>query len=483
MTTKIRFPWWWLVYRALGVVAEPFARTFLGRRAAGRFGAGRLGLAADLPRGRLWIHAVSVGEVRAVAPMVREWLSHGGGPILLTVGTSAGLETAERLFADGAVAVAVAPLDLPGPVSRFLDAARPRAALFVETELWPVILGECARRGIPTGWVNGRISDRTMAARGVWRQALGWMVRRLDPRLMRGLEDLDRARELAGDGKGACLGDLKYDRVSSAAPPDGGAWGLGTGMVLVAGSVHDGEDAILLSAYRELRSTRPALRLVLAPRRLSLVPAILEERARQRLEGLGHRSLVGGPPAGLGRPGGGCHWGAGRAVLLGTHRPGRGHLGPAGRAESSGAGGPRRAGAFRALDGQLPRGGPGSGGGGRGQVDPAGRGGGCDRPLAGSARGGRAGGLLGPVGGGGALRGGGPGGRGVARPARTGLASGPEEHFAGGGKSDEGHLRGGEVLGPSLFPVHEANHAHHLMPGRAQGGHGLQGGAPGGAGV
>lgn len=288
---RLRFPWWWWVYRGLGVAAEPLAAPFLGRRFGGGFGAGRLGRTDGLPQGRLWVHAVSVGEARAVAPMVREWLARGGGPILLTVGTRAGLETAARLFSDDAVAVAVAPLDLPGPVCRFLDSAKPRAALFVETELWPVILGECARRGIPAGWVNGRISDRTAAARGVLRQALGWMIQRLDPRLLRGLEDLDRARALAGDGKGACLGDLKYDRVANATPPARSEWGLGGGApVLVAGSVHEGEEATILASYRSLRESRPALRLVLAPRRLSLVPTIMEGS-----EGLGAALWSAGP--------------------------------------------------------------------------------------------------------------------------------------------------------------------------------------------
>lgn len=279
MTREISFPAWWWVYRAIGHAAAPFVSLAFSWR-AGRdpFLAGRLG-AADLPAGRLWIHAVSVGETRAAEPLVRAWLDAGRGPILLTAGTRAGHALAVDLFSDVSeeVAVRVAPFDLPGPVARFLDAAAPRAALFVETELWPTILGECGIRGVPTGWVNGRISDRTASARGVFRAAQGWMVRRMDPRLLRGIEDLERARALAGDDLGACLGDLKYDRVASAAAPDPVAWGVASGApVLVAGSVHDGEHLLLLETYRRLRAERPALRLVLAPRRLELSEEVVE---------------------------------------------------------------------------------------------------------------------------------------------------------------------------------------------------------------
>ena len=125
----------------------------------------RFGGVAQLPeprdeRPRLLIHAVSVGEVNAIRQLV-PMLGGSGVEVVVSVGTDTGLERARALFGGLGVPVVRYPLDFSRSVSRFLDAVRPRAVGLVELEVWPNFIAECARRGIPVGVVNGRLSERS----------------------------------------------------------------------------------------------------------------------------------------------------------------------------------------------------------------------------------------------------------------------------------------------------------------------------------
>src|SRR5690606_19068402 len=122
----------------------------------------------------VWLHAVSVGEVNAAAPLVdalrrlRPELR-----IVVTTITPTGSERVQALWGDAVVHVYL-PYDLPGAVSRFLDHFRPTLALIVETELWPNLLFACRDRGVPTHILNARLSARSL--RGY--RVLGPLIRR-----------------------------------------------------------------------------------------------------------------------------------------------------------------------------------------------------------------------------------------------------------------------------------------------------------------
>lgn len=237
----------------------------------------RFGLlpATASPRsGGIWIHAVSVGEVRLALSLSRPLRrSFPGVPLSLTTGTATG-----RALAAAAAPgeggrpdlIAALPLDLPGPMGRFLDRLRPRAVLIVETEIWPNLLLLCARRDVPVILVNGRISERAHAR---YRMVRRFLRAPLGAVRLFGMQSDEDARRITDLGAPAdrirVTGNLKFDLpVSQVAPALARRRiGLAEGdSVLVAGSTAPGEEPALLEAFRALRGLDASARLILAPR-------------------------------------------------------------------------------------------------------------------------------------------------------------------------------------------------------------------------
>lgn len=273
----------------LGLVA--YLPSFLTRRRRAGYGhdlAQRLGRLGDgLPaEPRCWVHAVSVGESAAAVPLVeaihRRWPELG---IVVSTITPTGARIVRDRLA-GTAAHRYFPLDLPAPVRRALDAARPRFFIAIETELWPNFLRALARRRIPSMIANGRISDRS------FRRYLRvrWLMRRVLADVtvfaMQSEEDARRILALgAPPSRVVITGNLKSDLVPEAEAVDA-AWrerlGLGaTDRLWIAGSTHRGEEAIVLDAFRRTRERAPGLRLLLAPRhpeRAGEVEELIRER-------------------------------------------------------------------------------------------------------------------------------------------------------------------------------------------------------------
>ena len=273
----------------LGLLA--YMPAFLARRRRAGYGhdlAQRFGRLGDgLPtEPRCWVHAVSVGESAAAVPLVeaihRRWPELG---IVVSTITPTGA----RIVADRLAGTAVHryfPLDLPGPVRRALEAARPRFFIAIETELWPNFLRALARRRIPSMIANGRISDRS------FRRYLRvrWLMRRVLADVsvfaMQSEEDARRIVALgAPPSRVVVTGNLKSDLVPEAEPADA-AWrerlGLGaTDRLWIAGSTHRGEEAIVLDVFLRARARCPRLSLLVAPRhpeRAAEVEDLIRER-------------------------------------------------------------------------------------------------------------------------------------------------------------------------------------------------------------
>ncbi|HLA31041.1 MAG TPA: glycosyltransferase N-terminal domain-containing protein, partial [Pseudomonas sp.] len=122
-----------------------------------------------LKPGGIWLHAVSVGESIAAAPLVRELLArYPDLPITISCMTPTGSERIQALFGGaeyaGRVQHCYLPYDLPWAAARFLDRLQPRLAVIMETELWPNHIHQCGKRGIPVALANARLSERS--ARG-----------------------------------------------------------------------------------------------------------------------------------------------------------------------------------------------------------------------------------------------------------------------------------------------------------------------------
>lgn len=261
-------------------------------------------LARDLPglaRGGIWLHAVSVGEVEIARRLLRELAGRASGlPLLVTATTATGLALARRSF-EGTVSVAVCPLDLPGPVGRLLDAARPRLLVVVETELWPEMLHQTARRGIPAALVNARLSERSFGRYRRVRTLLEPLLKPLRLVLARSNADAERFAALGVPAAAIRVaGNVKYDLEPNPEPlPWAAALKAAAGdrPVVVAGSTMAGEEEVVLDAAAgAARAGRPFY-LVLAPRHPERFDAVAELIARRGLP-MSRRSAGDGPAAG-----------------------------------------------------------------------------------------------------------------------------------------------------------------------------------------
>jgi 3-deoxy-D-manno-octulosonic-acid transferase len=219
------------------------------------------------PPGQLiWLHGSSVGELISVLPLI-ERIREREINVLVTSGTvtSGGLAE-QRLPRD--VIHQFVPLDVPMFVRRFLDHWQPDLALFAESDLWPNIMIETARRSVPMILVNGRLSDNSFRR---WRYlpvSIGNLLARLDLCLARTPADAERLSEL-GATHVVTTGDLKLD--VPAPPADGRKLAelnaaIGGRPVIAAASTHAGEETAVIDAHRRLRVNFPSLLTIIVPR-------------------------------------------------------------------------------------------------------------------------------------------------------------------------------------------------------------------------
>ncbi len=218
----------------------------------------------------VWLHAVSVGEVQAAAPLVRALLQRPEISLLVTTTTPTGSARVAELFGDE-VEQLYAPYDLPGAVTRFLDRIQPQLAIVMETELWPNLFNGCGKRGIPLLLVNGRLSARSTAG---YRRVPRLMANTLAAVTAIAAQTPRDARRFASlgaePGRITVTGNLKYEQELSPGLTDQASeqrrqWGVSR-PVWIAGSTHEGEDELVLDAFRVVRRQVPECLLVLVPR-------------------------------------------------------------------------------------------------------------------------------------------------------------------------------------------------------------------------
>jgi 3-deoxy-D-manno-octulosonic-acid transferase len=271
LTLLVGVPW-----LLLSLLFNPRRRVGIGARFGGAPDSG-----GERP---LWIHAVSVGEVRAIAPMLSLLAGASGisRPLVLSTVTVTGQETARRECREAA-RIFYFPLDLPLAVGRALDRVRPSLFVTAETEIWPNFLAACFSRGVPVAVVNGRLSDRSFARY----RRFAWLFRpffaRIDLFLMQSEEDARRALELgARRERVRVTGNTKYDgTLRQVEVPDAVRLWASSGPLLAAVSTHRGEESLLLDLLALPALEREGLLLALAPRhpeRFDEVAALLTLR-------------------------------------------------------------------------------------------------------------------------------------------------------------------------------------------------------------
>jgi 3-deoxy-D-manno-octulosonic-acid transferase len=225
---------WWRGRR------EPGYREFIGER-LGRY---RVRKEKEL----FWIHAVSVGEARAAAPLVRMLQqAFADHPVLMTCTTAAGRETLKQVYGES-VRVSYLPYDFPEAVQRFLEHFRPRLGVLMETEVWPNLLAGCALHGVPVVLANARMSEKSARAYGGWRGLMRPAFASLAAVCAQSPADAERLRAL-GASRVEVTGNLKFDVEPDARQLAAGrAWRAALGRpVLLLASTRDGEEGLLLS--------------------------------------------------------------------------------------------------------------------------------------------------------------------------------------------------------------------------------------------
>jgi 3-deoxy-D-manno-octulosonic-acid transferase len=234
-------------------------------------------------RPRIWVHAVSVGEVMAAVSLIRVLSErYAGHRIILSTVTETGQEVARQQLPDLG-GLFYLPFDLPFIVLKVVKNLKPSLFLFLETEIWPNLLRELKRQSIPAILVNGRISKSSFKRYRLIRPLLRRALSNVNLFLMQSRQDAERLIALgAPPDRVIHTGNLKFDLSKASSGPVKIAEGsfLNGHPVIVAGSTHEGEETKVLEVYRLLLQSYPGLRLVLAPRhphRLGQVESLLEE--------------------------------------------------------------------------------------------------------------------------------------------------------------------------------------------------------------
>ncbi len=259
---------------------------------------------------RIWIHAVSLGEVSAIHPFIRKWRERNPGAcLMLSTGTESGQKIARERVKE-ATGTFFFPFDLPWVDRKVIRQLRPDLFVTAETEIWPNFLRIVKEGGAKTMLVNGRISDRSFPryrrTRFFWTAVLD----NFDALSMIRAQDGERIISMGADPVSVFVnGNCKYDQAVSLADPAYREEMMNllriedTAPVFVAGSTHEGEEEVAIQAFLRIRQSHPETFFILAPRhaeRWPRVERLLEEygltnkvrRSRIEGEGLGGARVV-----------------------------------------------------------------------------------------------------------------------------------------------------------------------------------------------
>ena len=291
----------YFVYNAIVSLAGPWvAAAAMTKKKLGGDWRQRLGLMPRLSGSgpRIWVHAVSYGEVQIAATLIDAFKDRApDSTVWLTTGTGAGRQAAGE-FLGPDFPVMYLPLDVYGAPDRALRRLDPDLLVVIETELWPNLLKAARIRGVRTMLANGRISDQSIGRyrrlRFLFKEVLGYID------LMAVNESVYRDRFIAlgaDPDRVVVTGSAKYDRLLDRADPDRLSrlrceLALNPdGPVWVAGSTRAGEEKIVLEVHRRLKTEYPGLHLILAPRhveRAGEIEALIREQGmmfRRRSDG------------------------------------------------------------------------------------------------------------------------------------------------------------------------------------------------------
>jgi 3-deoxy-D-manno-octulosonic-acid transferase len=268
-----------ILFLPLLVLASPYYLWRMVRR--GGYGAGfsqRLGFLPSLPAHpkRVWIQAVSVGEIEAIGPLLKELKASGEVDLVLTTTTSTGYRLARERYAEVCSFIGIFPLDFWPCSALAYRRLQPGTIVLTEGELWPEHLGQARARKLPTLLINARLSDRSFARHQQFKGASGGLLAGFTWIGAGSEEDARRLMSLGAEPANIDVtGNLKFDVATDGPLSLGerlvlrqalGFDGVERSLVLLGSSTWEGEEALLLEVVKTLRSEGIDARLLLAPR-------------------------------------------------------------------------------------------------------------------------------------------------------------------------------------------------------------------------
>jgi 3-deoxy-D-manno-octulosonic-acid transferase len=260
------------LYSLLMLLAVPFAVLALKRRSRKMPGyrehmAERLGHYTVQCKGCIWVHAVSVGEVRAAQPLVEGLLQQQSAPVLVTTMTPTGRATARELFGPR-VAHATLCWDTPAAMRRFFAHFAPRAGIIMETEIWPNLMRTAQHHQVPMVLANARLSAKSLAKSQRVDALARPAYKRFAKVLAQSKADAERIKRMGARDvqvAGSIKFDVKLDAQQLARGQQERAQHAGITVLLA--STRDGEEAMLLQSVAPMVLEDAGLSLIVVPRR------------------------------------------------------------------------------------------------------------------------------------------------------------------------------------------------------------------------
>ena len=223
--------------------------------------------------GRLWIHALSVGEVLSAIPLIEALKNkYPSKEMVLSVTTATGLDIARKKLKDHVDHLLPMPLDFWWSVRRMIKKINPIIFILVETDIWPGLISLLKKRGVKTILVNGRLSPHSEKSYRRWKFLIKRVLQMLELFLMQ--TELDKYRILKGGlcpDKVRVTGNIKFDRAwRPLDDKERNKWlkllSLKSGLIWVAGSTHHPEEKIIFNVFSQLLKSFPNISLIIGPR-------------------------------------------------------------------------------------------------------------------------------------------------------------------------------------------------------------------------
>ena len=226
----------------------------------------------------IWFHAVSVGEINAIWPLLLEIHNdYQIYPIMVSTTTKRGYEQAKKLIKNKDITLFYFPFDLPNILTKLLNLARVKIVIIAETEIWPITLLSCKKKDIPVVLINGRLSDKSFKRYSLFKPFVTYIINLFTTVIAQSKSDGSKFKSLGlRDEKLKIYGNIKFSSLNTNLATQNQNINYNNLVKIIFASTHKGEDEIAISIYKQLINEYPNIRLIIAPRHIERVFEISE---------------------------------------------------------------------------------------------------------------------------------------------------------------------------------------------------------------